>query len=101
MPHTTVRIAVETHELLRGLATREHSSLQAVVARALEDYRRRRFLEEVNAGFAAIRDDAAAWRELKHERALWDRTLDDGLSTSTGGRYARRKVGRMKGRKST
>lgn len=41
--------------------------------------RRERFLRAVNAGYAALREDAAAWAGVAEERAVWDRTLLDGL----------------------
>ncbi len=47
--------------------------------RAIEQYRRQRFLEELNAGFAALRNDPEAWKEELEEREEWDRTLADGL----------------------
>ena len=41
--------------------------------------RRERFLRAVNAGYATLREDAAAWAVVAEERAVWDRTLLDGL----------------------
>ncbi len=40
---------------------------------------RQRFLEGVNADFAALRNDPAAWQEELAERAAWDCTLADDL----------------------
>jgi hypothetical protein len=37
------------------------------------------FFEQLNAGCAELRADAAAWAEHEAERALWDVTLLDGL----------------------
>lgn len=45
----------------------------------MEEYRRRRFLEEVNAAYAALREDPEAWSEIEEERSAWDATLGDGL----------------------
>ena len=53
--------------------------MQTVLERALEDYRRRRFLEEVNAGYASLRADRRAWSRVQAERRAWDATLADGL----------------------
>ncbi|HSK77200.1 MAG TPA: hypothetical protein VLQ45_12155 [Thermoanaerobaculia bacterium] len=44
-----------------------------------EDYRRKRFLEDVNASYAEQRKDLAAWAELEAQRTSWDITLGDGL----------------------
>lgn len=79
MSDTTVRISAPVHTLLKQLAEAEHSTLQSVLARAVESYRRRRFLEQVNAGYAALQADAAAGQTLAAETALWDATLADGL----------------------
>ena len=40
-----------------------------------------RFLDDVNAAFAKLRNDPKAWKEEQAERALWDKTLDDGIET--------------------
>lgn len=49
------------------------------VARAIEHYRRQKFLERINADYAALRADPEAWREEQEERDAWDSTLMDGL----------------------
>ena len=67
--------------------------MQAVLRSALEVYRRQRFLDEVNAGYAELRQDRRSWEEWTRERDLWDGTLADGLVAEPKGRYgaARRK----------
>jgi predicted transcriptional regulator len=79
MGHTTVRVSEATRDLLRRLAAREGTAMQTVLERALEGYRRRRFLEEVNAGYASLRADRRAWSRVQAERRTWDATLADGL----------------------
>ena len=79
MGQTTVRITESTRTLLRRLAAAEGRPMQIIIATALEAYRRERFLKAVNAGYSALREDAAAWAGLAEERAVWDRTLLDGL----------------------
>ena len=79
MQSTTVRISGESRQLLRQLASQEGLSMQAVLDKALEAYRRQRFLESVNAAYAEVKQDPGAWQELKQERKLWDKTLEDGL----------------------
>jgi hypothetical protein len=44
----------------------------------VEEYRRRRFLEDLNDAYAKLRTDSGAWREFQSERAQWD-ALSDGL----------------------
>jgi hypothetical protein len=53
--------------------------MQFVLERALEQYRRQQLLEDVNAAYAVLHADTAAWAELERERAEWDQTLADGL----------------------
>jgi hypothetical protein len=53
--------------------------MQAVLDEAIEHYQRDKFLDEVNAAYAALRNDPKAWKAELAERALWDKTLADGL----------------------
>jgi predicted transcriptional regulator len=80
MSSVTVRISLPARDQLRELAEQMGKSMQAVVEEALELYRRRCFLEEVNAAHGELRQDPQAWSEVEEERALWDGTLADGLA---------------------
>jgi hypothetical protein len=75
-----VRISPRAHELLRQLAEEEQQSMQSVLDRALEKYRRERFLRAGNADFAALKGSTKAWRQELDARKLWEGTLADGLS---------------------
>jgi len=77
-----VRINVHTHQTLREIAQAEHRSMQAVLEKAVEEYRRRRLLEEANAAYAVLRNDPEAWREVQAEQAEWE-GLSDGLEGET------------------
>ena len=79
MSTTTIRVAPETHEILRALAGQENISIQSVVHRAVAEYRRRQILTEGNAAYAALRADPAAWADEMEERQAWEATLADGL----------------------
>lgn len=79
MASLTVRIGEEAHRVLREIAERSRESMQAVLAKAIEEYRRKSFLESANAAFAALRKDPKAWRREQEERAAWDVTLRDDL----------------------
>lgn len=74
-----VRISRRAHALLRQLAEEEQQSMQSVLDRALERYRRERFLRAANSDFEALRSDPKAWNEELRERELWEQTLADGL----------------------
>lgn len=79
MNQATVRINERTRETLREIARQEHASMQAVLERAVEEYRRKRFLEELNSAYEDLRRDPKAWSEIEAERTVWDATLVDGL----------------------
>ena len=79
MSSATVRISDQSKNTLREISEESGESMQAIVDKAIEEYRRKRFLEAVNADYAALRADPEAWAEHQKELALWDCTLMDGL----------------------
>jgi predicted transcriptional regulator len=79
MPSSTVRISDAARTVLRELSAEDGASMQAVLEKAIEHYRRQRFLDATNAAFAALRNDPERWREELEEREAWDATLADGL----------------------
>jgi hypothetical protein len=76
---TTVWITEQTRATLRELAEGTGTSMQDVLATAVEAYRRQQILEATNTAFAALRSDPEAWKEALNERTAWDATLADGL----------------------
>lgn len=83
--HTTalshqITVAPRTFAALAELAKATGESVETVLDHAVEDYRRREFLDGLNADFAALRDDPEAWEEEQRERRMWDVTLADGLA---------------------
>lgn len=78
MAQTTVRITEETREQLRLLARESHESIQQILAKAVETYRRQRILEVTNAAYAAWKADPDQWAKERDERALWETALADG-----------------------
>lgn len=75
---STVRISATSHQALRDLAEREKAPLQTVLERAIENYRRQRFLEAANRQYAALRANPDSWEQETAERDAWDTTLGDG-----------------------
>jgi len=75
-----VRLSQRAHTVLRQIADEEQQSMQAVLDKAIERYRRERFLHAANADFAALKSDPKAWKEELKERELWEHTLADGLA---------------------
>jgi predicted transcriptional regulator len=79
MSGTTVRISLTAHEKLRTLAGQTGESMQTVLDRALEVYRRQQLLQQANMAFATLRENSTAWKAEQEERSLWETTLGDGL----------------------
>lgn len=79
MSSVLVRINTPTRETLRELAAQTGESMQATLDKAIEAYRRQRFLEEANMAFQALRENPEAWKAEQEERDAWDSTLADGL----------------------
>lgn len=76
---TTVRISDQTRDNLRELARRSGESMQTLLDRAVEQYRRSRFFADVDAAYAALRADPESWSEELAEREALDGTLADDL----------------------
>lgn len=84
MGYGTIRISDSARDTLRGLARAEGKSMLALVDEAVEALRRQRFLEQVNAAYAVLRQDRAAWSDIEAERGAWDAALTDGLVATEG-----------------
>ena len=74
-----VRISLRAHRLLRQLAKQADESMQAILDKAIESYRREQFLRAANREYAALRRNAKGWKDALRERDLWEQTLADGL----------------------
>lgn len=79
MGTTMMRVREETRRALEEMAEQDRATMQDVLARAVENYRRRRLLEATNEAYSRLRADQAAWSELVAERRPWDATLMDGI----------------------
>lgn len=79
---TNVRIQPESYDQLRELANQSKSSLPEVLAEAISELYRKRFLDDCNQAYARLKSDPKAWAEELKERALWDTTVGDGLENS-------------------
>ena len=75
----TVRITRSAHATLRSLAEETDESMTEILDKAIEAYRRSRFLAGLNEDFAALRRDKATWADEIRERGAWDATLADDL----------------------
>ena len=79
MGAATVKISPRARETLRRIALEDGESEQSLLDRAVDHYRRERFLRDANTDFAALRKSRRAWDEELGERKLWDETLSAGI----------------------
>lgn len=82
MRATTVRVRPETRAVLEELAQSSGASVSEVVDRAVDDLRRRQFLEGLAEDFARLRANPEGWQAELEERNEWECTLADGLEPS-------------------
>ena len=77
-----MRISEKASETLRELSRKSGEPMINVMDRAIEEYRRRVFLEETNRAYATLRGDKKASAEFDRELAQWDAALTDGIDRS-------------------
>jgi hypothetical protein len=82
MAESNIPISETTRARLEEMASWAGVSVAKILERAVNEQYDRRFWDAVNAGYAALRADPAAWAEVESERRLWDNTLMDGLDPS-------------------
>ena len=62
----TVRISPETRETVQRIARESNESMQSVIAKAVEEYKRYFLIERTNEAFAALRlqpnDGLKSWK---------------------------------------
>ena len=75
----TVRISPETRESVQRIARESNESMQSVIAKAVEEYKRYLLIERTNEAFAALRIQPKRWAEELEERHLWNAILNDDL----------------------
>ena len=79
MHSETVRLDHDTKRTLQELARQEHLSMQELLARLVEEYRRRSILEQANAAYAAMRADPQASADFDQEHAVFEHALRDRI----------------------
>lgn len=72
MATALVRIGRHAHAILKEIAGRTGESAPDILDKALEEYRRKCFLDDANLAFADLRKDPKAWRRELEERSAWD-----------------------------
>jgi hypothetical protein len=76
---TQLRVNESTHAAIRNLAQESGESMQSIVEKAIERYKREMFLESLNQDFKRLRENEEAWNKELEERRLWENTLTDGV----------------------
>jgi hypothetical protein len=79
MGMTTIRIQPDSHKALKEIAAITGETMQEALARAIQDRRRRLYLEGTSADYARLAKDPKAMAEFKKEAAAWDVANLDGL----------------------
>ncbi len=79
METTIIKISSYSYKILQEIADKYGDNLENIVEKAIEDYRRKLFLEKANRAFADLRNNPEAWEKELEERSAWDVTLTDGL----------------------
>lgn len=77
MSSTSISETAKT--LLDRLAAQTGQSADQVIDAALEVYRQRIFLEQLDRDYTELQSDPEAWAAHLRERELWDKTNRDGL----------------------
>lgn len=77
----SVRISPNSWKALKEIADCAGETMQAVLDRAIEAYRRQWLLERANEAYAGLRNDRDKWQEEVAERKKWDVVLGDGLGS--------------------
>ncbi len=75
----TVEIGNTSYKMLQEIAARSGESIPQILDKAIEQYRKQKFLEEANQAYTALRNNPEAWAGEIEEREAWDVTLADGL----------------------
>jgi hypothetical protein len=79
MSTVTVPISETAHRQLQDLAANTGEPLEVLLEKAVQEYWRKRFWDETNAAYAALRSDPEGWKEELAERSVTENTLMDGL----------------------
>ena len=75
----TITISKEAHQVITTIADTEGISVEGVIDKAVENYRRESLLRQTNKAFAVLRNDPSGWEDEQRERNDWNITLNDGL----------------------
>jgi hypothetical protein len=81
---TTIRVSRDVYDAIKSLAQQQHGKIQDVIEQAVKEYKKKKFFEDLNAGYTRLQMDPEAWAEEEAERKDWDVTIPDGLEDDNG-----------------
>jgi hypothetical protein len=76
---TTIKVSAETRNRLKRLADADQSTMEAALAKVLDQAEEARFWQGVKDDYARLQDDPEQWSDYVNELAEWDQTVGDGL----------------------
>jgi predicted CopG family antitoxin len=76
-----IRVSEESHEFLQKLADSKRQSVREVLDEIIEEKRRETLFDAIDAYYEKLQQQPQAWQAELAERAVWDKTLRDGLDT--------------------
>ena len=79
MASLTTRISPSAHKVLREMAKVTGKPMQDILDKAIAEYNRTLFWNHVDEAYRNLRKNPKAWKEKLKERAIWERTVLDGL----------------------
>jgi predicted transcriptional regulator len=79
MESVTVRIPTQLRDVLKSMSEQTNQSMQDIIAKAVENYRRELFFAKANEAYARLMADPVQKAEHEAELREWDCTLMDGL----------------------
>lgn len=77
MPELKVSISETAHKTLLTLVESSGDTIQAILDKAIENYRRSLFLVGANEAFVSLRQNEALWQDEVADRQVWEQTLAD------------------------
>ncbi len=79
MTSSTIRVDDKTLKIIRRISKEAGISMQEILDKAVEDYRRKQVLMEANEAYKVLRENPGKWKEEIEERQEWDTTIADNL----------------------
>jgi hypothetical protein len=81
MPELKINMSKTTHHTLLKLANSSGDTIQEILDKTIENYRRNLFLVQANESFLTLKNNKTLWQEEIAEREAWDQTLADGIDS--------------------